>query len=361
MIVKDLKITNFRNIKSLKLSFSPKINLIYGDNAQGKTNIVESLGFLSMLKSFRNDENSVLIKDDEDFATIESIIEKDNVKQTLKSIITKTSHKNFINKNEIKKVGDFIGTLNIVTFDPTDVNLFKSNPRNRRTLLNDELSKISPSYYMALVQFNKILKERNELLKNENINKTLIEVLTLQYSKVNYELFVKRKSFIEELGTLINDKYKKLSGEDKKITIEYINQFSQISTPNDIYEKVMESYKDDCIKFATQIGVHRDDYIVKIDGRPIANYGSQGQNRLAAIALKLSIIDIFEKITGDKAVIVLDDALSELDSIKQKRLLEDFEIENQIFITTVHAKLLEEISDSKIKKFLIKNGTIGGE
>lgn len=361
MIVKELKITNFRNIQKLNLDFSPKINLIYGDNAQGKTNIVEALGYLSMLKSFRNDENSTLIKDDEDFAVVESIIEKDNTKQNLKSVITKTSCKNFINKNEIKKVGEFIGTLNVVTFDPTDVNLFKSNPRNRRTLLNDELSKISPSYYMALIQFNKILKERNELLKAESINKTLIEVLTSQYSKVNYELFIKRKNFIEDLSLLINDKYQKLSGENKKITIEYITQLSKISNANDIYEKVMESYKEDCLKFATQIGIHRDDYIVKIDDKPIANYGSQGQNRLAAIALKLSIIDIFEKITGDKAIIVLDDALSELDSIKQKRLLEDFEIENQIFITTVQAKLLEEISDTKIKKFLVKNGTIGGE
>ena len=267
MIVKDLKITNFRNIKNLNLSFSPKINLIYGENAQGKTNIVEALGFLSMLKSFRNDENHTLIKDDEDFAIVESIIEKENSKQTLKSIITKTSYKNFINKSEIKKVGDFIGTLNIVTFDPTDVNLFKSNPRTRRTLLNDELSKISPSYYMALVQFNKILKERNEILKSQNINKTLVEVLTSQYSKVNYELFIKRKKFIEDLTLLINDKYQKISGDKNEITIEYINQFSEISTANDIYEKVMESYKEDCLKLATQIGIHRDDFIVKINGK----------------------------------------------------------------------------------------------
>ncbi len=361
MIIKKLLLRNFRNVNELELEFDSQTNVFYGDNAQGKTNIVEAIGFLSMLKSFRNDENQALIAQGKENAVLEAQAEKNGFNQNLRIVIGKTGCKTFLNKQEVKKASDFIGLVNVVTFSPADVGLFKASPRDRREFIDDELSKLSPSYYMATIRFHKILKERNENLKAANIDKNLIEVLTMQYAKANYEMLIKRREMVAQLTELINARYQRLSGQEDKLSIVYLTQLEKCNTTNEIYEMVLANYNDDCYRQSTQIGVNRDDILLQINGKPIANYGSQGQNRLAAVALKLSSTDVVKKLTGEEAIIVLDDVLSELDKVKQRRLLQDLENDNQLFITTAQdGQILEEIADSHIKSFLVKSGTIGG-
>lgn len=360
MLIKSIKIKDFRNIEDLEIDNFKQTNIIYGLNAQGKTSIIEAISFISTLKSFRGDDNQDLVRWEKEFSVVEIELAKNTYKQKMKVVINKNSQKMFINNKEVKRNCDFIGNLNVITFSPDDVFMFKNSPKIRRDFLDEELSKLSPSYYVARLQQSKLLKERNELLKNNQIDETYLQILTSQLAKANSEIAKKRQDLINSLSNKISNKFKELSKENNLITIQYQNQFDGEYDIKFIEKKIVDNFEEDQKRLSTQIGVHKDDFVVMLNNKPISHYGSQGQNRLAAIALKLAAIEIVKEKSGEEVVVILDDVLSELDDSKKENLLNALQIENQIFITTTERTnyltikskdiLEKEIKDGKIRK-----------
>ena len=359
MRLETIKISDFRNIDFLELKGLKKINVFFGDNAQGKTNIVEALYYLSLVKSFRTSDNTSLVKEEKEFAKIEGSFLHEYGRIDLKAVINHKGQKLFENNKEVKRISDFIGVVNVVAFSPEDVFLFKDSPRVRRQFLNNEISKLSPSYYLAKTNASKLLKERNEILKNDKIDKKLLEAIDIQLSRASSEIARKRADFLKKLEELASVEFKQIFGDECEIRIEYINQFKGDYDATSIQMLLEEDFLDDCRYKVTQRGIHKDDFCLKIDGKKIADYGSQGQNRLAAIALKLATIKIVKEKTGEEAIVILDDVLSELDQDKKKYLFETIRKENQVFMTTTEFEDFGQIED--LLKVEIKAGKAEGE
>ena len=347
MKLESLKLVDYRNISKLEVEFDESVNVIFGLNGQGKTNLVESIDFLSSLRSFRNDPSDSLIKLNSDFSAIEARFKEMSIKHHVRLVLNSSGTKIVFNKQELKRNSDFIGIFNVITFSPGDVTLFKDSPKRRREFMDEEISKMSPSYYHLILDYRKVLKERNELLKQENFNKIFLDVLTKKLAQLNLEIIKRRFDFLDSLNYVLKDKFKEVSKISREISIEYETFIEKEEVNFDsVYNKINSKLEDDLKYKSTQIGVHRDDILFKIDDKPISIFGSQGQMRLCIIATKLSLLDVSFKQTGSRAIVVFDDVLSELDEIRQAQILNCVPKENQIFITTAQTK-------EQIQKLLI--------
>ncbi len=348
-MIKKLKLKSYRNIDELELEFDPFVNIIYGDNAQGKTNIVEALDYLSNLKSFRNVEQENLIKVNEKFATINAIDDKND---SYNVVITKERRNMSINKTTISKKADFIGNIITITFSPENVDMFKDSPKIRRDFLDDSLSLIFPSYSTYLLNFDKYRVERNNTLKEEKVDKVLIDTydsLLSNYSKV---IVNRRNEFIKSIKTNLNKYYQNLTNTKSNIDITYKSDFLDIDE-KEIYELYKKNYEFDLERGQTLLGPHKDDIVLSLDNNDISVFGSQGQNRIAVISLKLATLDYIYEVINKKAIVILDDVLSELDEDKQNRLLNNLNSSYQLFITTT-----KDIKIEKAKKIRIENGCV---
>lgn len=362
MIIESLKLKDYRNIQNIDVNFDDSINIIYGLNGQGKTNLVESIDFLSSLKSFRGDQTESLIKVDSDFSVIEARFKEMSIKHQVRLVLSNKGVKITFNKQELKKNSDFIGIFNVITFSPNDVTLFKDSPKRRREFLDDEISKMSPSYYHLLLDYRKVLKERNELLKQEKFDTLFLEVLTKKIAQLNLEIIKRRVEFVAKLNEILKDKFIEVSKIEKEVRIEYDTFIEEDEiTYETVYQKIKEKYEEDLKYKSTQVGVHRDDLLFKIENKPISIFASQGQMRLCIIATKLSLLDLSYKNTGSRAIVVFDDVLSELDEIRQTQILEKVPKDNQIFITSAQSK--EQIQKLLItgKMFRMTNGRLETE
>ena len=349
MIIESLKLKDYRNINNLDVNFDKSINIIYGLNGQGKTNLVESIDFLSSLKSFRGDQTESLIKIDSDFSLVEARFNEMSIKHQVRLVLSNKGIKITFDKQELKKNSDFVGIFNVITFSPNDVTIFKDSPKRRREFLDDEISKMSPSYYYLLLDYRKILKERNELLKQDNFDKLFLEVLTKKIAQLNLEIIKRRYDFIDKLNLILIDKFKEVSKIEKEVSIEYDSFISKEELDYEkVYKKIKDKQDEDLKYKSTQLGIHRDDLLFKIDEKELSIFASQGQMRLCIIATKLSLLDLSYKSTGSRAIVVFDDVLSELDEIRQTQILEKVPKDNQIFITCAQSK-------EQIKK-LLKTG-----
>lgn len=346
MIIESLKLKDYRNINNLDVNFDKSINIIYGLNGQGKTNLVESIDFLSSLKSFRGDQTESLIKIDSDFSLVEARFNEMSIKHQVRLVLSNKGVKITFDKQELKKNSDFVGIFNVITFSPNDVTIFKDSPKRRREFLDDEISKMSPSYYYLLLDYRKILKERNELLKQDNFDKLFLEVLTKKIAQLNLEIIKRRYDFIDKLNLILIDKFKEVSKIEKEVSIEYDSFISKEELDYEkVYQKIKDKQDEDLKYKSTQLGIHRDDLLFKIDEKELSIFASQGQMRLCIIATKLSLLDLSYKSTGSRAIVVFDDVLSELDEIRQTQILEKVPKDNQIFITCAQSK-------EQIKKLL---------
>ena len=362
MIIESLKLKDYRNIQNIDVNFDDSINIIYGLNGQGKTNLVESIDFLSSLKSFRGDQTESLIKVGSDFSLIEARFKEMSIKHQVRLVLSNKGVKITFNKQELKKNSDFIGIFNVITFSPNDVTLFKDSPKRRREFLDDEISKMSPSYYHLLLDYRKVLKERNELLKQEKFDTLFLEVLTKKIAQLNLEIIKRRVEFVAKLNEILKDKFIEVSKIEKEVRIEYDTFIEENEiTYEMIYQKIKEKYEEDLKYKSTQVGVHRDDLLFKIENKPLSIFASQGQMRLCIIATKLSLLDLSYKNTGSRAIVVFDDVLSELDEIRQTQILEKVPKDNQIFITSAQSK--EQIQKLLItgKMFRMTNGRLETE
>ncbi len=334
MIVKNLVLRNFRNYDYAKVEFDPKLNVIVGDNGAGKTNLVEAIYFLSLARSFRTSETSDLIKNNRQFSEIEATVEQDTIKKDIVALMTSSSKKFSCNGKGIRKLSDLSQLINVVVFEPKDTLMFKDSPMVRRNFLDINLSKKSPVYLENLMVFEKLLKERNAILKSETIDDVQLSVVTEQMIDVEETICKYRAAYINEINNVLSKLITKLKGEDQKAQLIYQpfvkldEHFAQACT------KAYERNKESDIKHKmTQLGIHREDFKMILNGKDIALQGSQGENRVAVIALKVAPFFLIEE-QEKKPIIILDDVMSELDDTHKKRLLTFIGELEQVFITT---------------------------
>ena len=333
MIVKTLNLRNFRNHGLRNNEFVPGINTIVGPNASGKTNIVEAIYYLSLARSFRGVDDTDLIKKECEFAEIYSEILEGDIKKEVSILITKKGRQVLVNGKKVSKLSELSKCVNVLLFEPKDVMLFRGSPKERRNFLDINLSKKYPIYLDYISRYEKALKERNELLKNGKIDEKLLESLTELLVKYSAPIIEFRSKYVKDINDILIKITRALTGVKGKIEIKYKPSF----TLGDTYqEEALSAYNrslDSDLKHkATSIGVHREDFTVSLNGRDIGTYGSQGENRLVALALKLAPYFLIED-KDKRPIIVLDDVMSELDKNHRERLVEFLRKFEQVFIT----------------------------
>lgn len=362
MKLSKIRLRDFRNYQDINLNFSSSnINVLYGDNAQGKTNLVESIHYASLLNSFRTNNDQSLINKDKMFSIMEYEFEKENKKVKIKIILSKTGKKIYVDDVEFKKFRDYIGQVNVISFCSDDIRKFKEAPKERRKFFDEEISKFDKKYLLHLLKIKKYLKQRNEILKNET--KYLNEYLDVIDQKIAEDsLYVCeiRKRFIERINENLSDVYYKLTNQENEVKIKYSSLLKKedLSTNN-----IVKIYKDnrekDIEKKQTNVGIQKENFECLIDNQIYSEYASQGQQRLILLAVKLSILKIIEEENQIKALLILDDIFSELDNEKKKQILKYIENENQIFITTTDKKEVKVNDlDIKISYFNVNKGII---
>lgn len=358
MFVSDLKLINYRNYSFIETSFNRGINFIIGNNAVGKTNIAESIYFLSLARSFKTNAETELIKEFEKEAFIESNVYSGNLKTNIKIALSNKGKRIIINNNKTKKVSELSNKVNVLLFTPKDVNLFKETPKSRRFFINLTIFKMNNEYQNSISRYEKILKDRNFELKKDNPDFTLINVYKDQLIKESFYIFKNRKLLINKLNKSINEVFKNISTRYRKITIKY-DPFVDEDNENMYFQKLDNFYKkalkEDINKKVTTIGIHKEDFSIFLDERDVSKYGSQGENRMCALALKISPYLLIDK-EEDKPIVILDDVLSELDNEHTTLLIKYLENFNQVFITATKR-------NKNINKniYLIENNSIKQE
>ena len=325
MSVKRIKLNNFRNYKAAEFEFDPGLNIIIGKNGIGKTNILESLVFISNTKSFRTLMDEDLIKLDEDFSRIICITDDEEYKV----VISKDGKKLYVNNIPIKRTSEFIGRLNCVLFKPSDLDLFNQSPKERRRILDLEIGKVSRSYLEAILKYNLLLKDKNKLLKENDIDKTYLSLIEEQMVPNIETILKERIAFIEAISSCISDYYRKISGKDQKIEIVY-RKCCEIENVKAAIEKNKE--KDLYYHYST-FGPHHDDYEFRMNGLELSSIASQGQTRMVLIAFKLALMEYIRNRSGKVPILLLDDILSELDIDNRERLLGIIPKDTQVIIT----------------------------
>ena len=351
MYINKIKLENFRNYEKQEIEFDKNVNIIYGDNAQGKTNILESIFICSLGKSFRTNKDKELINKNKEYAKIEMISSKED--RNIKINLELSQKKKFnINGIPVKKTSDILGKNYIVLFTPEDITILKNEPSKRRRFLNIMISQLRPMYVHLVNQYNKTLEQRNIYLKQIKYDGKPIENLEIwdnQIVNLGTKIYEYRKEFIEKINEKIMDIHLKTTENKEKIKIKYISNIG-----NNYLENLKINKKDDIKKGYTGIGIHRDDFEIYINNNPVSIYGSQGQKRTTIISLKLAEASVIYDEIGERPIILLDDFMSELDKKRIQGLFENIK-ENQVIITCTDSF---KINNSKYKLFKVINAKI---
>ena len=359
MIVESLKLQNYRNYEYLNMNFDEKINIIYGDNAQGKTNILESMYVCATSKSHRGSKDREIIRFDNDESHIKVNVKKNDMNYRIDMHLKKNKPKGIaVNGIPIKRAVELFGILNIVFFSPEDLNIIKNGPSERRRFIDMELSQLDKIYLDCLINYNKVVNQRNSLLKEyafsgrEDIISSL-DIWDMQLVKYGNDVIKSRKKFVKEINDLVKSIHTKLSGDREQLEIIY-----EPCVKEQDFESELVRIRDRDLKFkCTNIGPHKDDMCFLINGMDVRNYGSQGQQRTAALSLKLAEIELVKQIIHDTPVLFLDDVLSELDSRRQNFLLDSIgNIQTMITCTGLDEFINNRFSINKI--FKVVNGTV---
>ena len=321
MYIESLQLRNFRNYESLSIDFDRGTNILYGDNAQGKTNILEAVYLCGTGRSHRGSKDREMIRFGEEEAHIRLLVKKNQMSSRIDLHLKKSRAKGAaVNGIPIHRSRELLGIVNLVFFSPEDLNIIKNGPSERRKFTDLELCQLEKMYISDLSSYNQVLNQRNKLLKDIYFKPSLEETLDiwdeqlLEYGKI---IISKRRTFIEELNFIIKDIHENLTGGKESIEIFY----EPNTVEEDFAQKLRSSREKDLKMKTTVTGPHRDDLCVMVNGIDIRKYGSQGQQRTAALSIKLSEIYLVKKRTGDTPVLLLDDVLSELDSSRQNDLM----------------------------------------
>ena len=321
MILKSIELKNFRNYEDLDLKFDSGTNILFGDNAQGKTNILEAAYVSGTTKSHKGSRDKDMIRFGEDESHIRTIVEKQGKEYQLDIHLKKNRSKGIaINKVPIKKASELFGILNMVFFSPEDLNIIKNGPSERRRFLDAEICQLDKIYLSDLTRYNKILMQRNRLLKDMQHQPQLMETLPvwdMQLVEYGKRLIRRRRQFVEELSEIVTGIHRNISGKREELVLRY-----EPNIDAEFLEDELNRVREKDRKYAqTSVGPHRDDISFFIRGVDIRKFGSQGQQRTSALSLKLSEIELVRQTIHDTPVLLLEDVLSELDSNRQNYLL----------------------------------------
>ena len=353
MWIKKIKINNFRNYNFQEINLNKNINIFYGENAQGKTNIIEAIFLCSMGKSFRAKKDTEMINLNSQNSTIE--IEYEKIDRDGKIKIELGNKKNiYLNGIKLKKLSELLGNINTVIFTPDDINILKGGPQNRRRFLDIMISQLKPNYMYNLNLYLKTIEQRNNYLRQireEGKDENLLEIWDEKLAEYASIIYYYRKEFIEKIKNKIEKIHEEITEKKEKIEIEYI---THCQTKEEYLNLLKQRRKLDIIKGYTTKGIHRDDFIIYINGKELDIYGSPGQHRTAILSLKLSEVDIIKEEIGEEPILLLDDFMSELDEKRRTHLLEKIN-DTQVIITCTD-KI--NLANKNILIYNVKNGEI---
>ncbi len=356
MIIKSLELQDYRNYDTLNLAFDRGTNILYGDNAQGKTNILEAIYVSATTKSHKGSKDRDIVNFHKEEAHIRTFLEKEGVETRVDMHLRKSKSKGIaIDGQKIKKAADLLGICNVVFFSPEDLGIIKDGPAERRRFVDMELCQLDSFYLYNLNHYNKIVNQRNKLLKDLYFNPDLRDTLNIWDSQLvsfGSKVIERRRLFAEQLNEIIYDIHKRLSGDREEISVRY-----EPDVEIEEFEKKLQCSQEKDIKLKqTTVGPHRDDFSFLIGDVDIRKFGSQGQQRTAALSLKLSEIELVKKLTKDTPILLLDDVLSELDSNRQNYLLSSIK-DIQTIITCTG---LEEFVNNRFEINRVYKVTGGG-
>lgn len=353
MWIENIKINNFRNYDNEEINLGKNINIFYGENAQGKTNIIESIFLSSMGKSFRTNKDKEMINLNKEKAFIEISFVKSDREGKIK--IELSNKKNiYLNGIKLKKLSELLGNINIVIFTPDDINILKGGPQNRRRFLDIMISQLKPNYMYNLNLYLKTLEQRNNYLrqiKEENKDENLLEIWDEKLAEYAFIIYKYRNEFINKIKNKIKSIHNDITNKKEDIEIEYI---TECYNKEEYIKLLKKRRKLDIIKGFTTKGIHRDDFNILINDKQLNIYGSQGQHRTAILSLKLSELNIIYEEIGEYPILLLDDFMSELDENRRKQLLKN--IENTQIIITCTEKF--DIENNNFLIYNVKDGKV---
>ena len=353
MWIKKLNLKNFRNYKNQEINFCKNINIFYGENAQGKTNIIEAIYMSSIGKSFRTNKDIETIMLNKDNSLIECFFEKEDRDGKIKIEINKKKNI-FINGIKIKKLSELLGNINIVIFTPDDIEILKGGPQNRRRFLDIMISQLKPNYIYNLNMYLKTLEQRNNYLRQireEQKDEKMLEIWDEKLAEYAIKIYKYRKEYINNIDNKIKNIHKEITNNKEEIKIEYI---SECQEKEKYINLLKQRRKLDIIKGYTTKGIHRDDFKIFINNKELSIYGSQGQHRTAILSLKISELQIIKDEIGEYPILLLDDFMSELDNNRRKNLLKYMK-DAQVIITCTE-KL--DIDSLNYLEYKVENGKI---
>lgn len=357
MVLKSLELSNFRNYDFLNIEFDKGTNILYGDNAQGKTNILEAIYLCATTKSHKGSKDSDIVKFKEEEAHIRALLQKNEDDIRIDMHLRKSKSKGIaIDQRRIKKAAELLGIMNVVFFSPEDLSIIKNGPAERRHFVDMELCQLDSFYLYNLNHYNKIVNQRNKLLKDLYLNPSLRDTLNIWDSQLvsfGSKIIERRIAFAAQLNEIISDIHHRLSGGREDIVVVY-----EPNVKEEYFEEELRRSQERDIKLKmTTVGPHRDDFSFMAGDVDLRKFGSQGQQRTAALSLKLSEIELVKKMTKDTPILLLDDVLSELDSNRQNYLLNSIgEIQTIITCTGLDEFVNNRFQINKV--FNVVNGTI---
>lgn len=366
MILKELRLTNFRNYGSLEMAWDPAINMIRGDNAQGKTNLLEAIAFLSTFASFRKSPPAELIKKDRDFFLIRSAFLSGQTEHVIN--VAYSEEKKYLLKidgNAKKRVAGLIGYLNTVIFSPDDLMLMKGRPEERRRFLDAEIVQTAPESHTLFSRYHKALKQRNNLLKEMREGRDCGDVLAAydrQLAENGAAILIRRRDLLERLKPLVRLAHRRVTGGSEELILSYEGGIEGFSERKQSFEEWREAYSvllketrsEDIRRGATCFGPHRDDIRFCLNGDDIRRFGSQGQQRTASLALKIGELELMRGQRGEYPILLLDDVLSELDEHRREALIEVINGKVQTFVTDTGSQQLFH----NCSEYRVENGVI---
>lgn len=370
MILTELEITQYRNFEHAHVQFDQPIVLFVGQNAQGKTNILEAIYVLAMAKSHRTSKDKELIQWEQEYASLSCRTERRHGAISLDIRLTPKGKKAKINSLEQRKLSDYIGAMNVVMFAPEDLGIVKGSPNIRRRFLDMEIGQVSKSYLHAILQYQKIVQQRNQAMKELQMGKPyrdMLDVYNMQMANIAAEVLAKRYGFMEKLEQWGQEIHAQITQGKERLQLAYHNSLpvtqdmSRQEVIDAIYQHLTSIQDREIARGTSLVGPHRDDIEFFINGTNVHQYGSQGQQRTTALSLKLAEIELIHQEVGEYPLLLLDDVLSELDANRQSHLLQNIKDRVQTFVTTTGVEGLYHQTLQQAALYRVNQGTVARE
>lgn len=368
MYIEDLHLKNYRNYQELQVQFENKVNVILGENAQGKTNVMESIYVLAMAKSHRTSNDKDLVRWDEEYAKIEGRVKKQHGPLPMQLVISKKGKKAKCNHIEQQKLSQYVGNMNVVMFAPEDLHLVKGSPQVRRRFIDMEIGQVSPIYLHDIGQYQKILQQRNHYLKllqtKKQKDETMLDILTEQFISMAVKIIYRRFEFLRLLESWALPIHQGISRGLETLKIQYkpsvdVSEDQDLSKMIEVFhEKYLKHKTREIERGTTLFGPHRDDLLFFVNGRDVQTFGSQGQQRTTALSLKLAEIELIHSEIGEYPILLLDDVLSELDDYRQSHLLNTIQGKVQTFVTTTSVEGIDHQTLKEASTFQVNSGVM---